>query len=331
MWLAFGLTGLVWLLSLVFPLVRVVAWAMSAFCAISGVLLLFGGFSQRAGAPGGRVRVPLKFSVAHVAHRGGPGDEHVENTLSAFRAASQIANVDVLELDVRLTRDRVIVISHDERLSRLAPGDSRTVSELAYDELPLLHGREKVCRLVDLLDDPACTRPISLDFKVASDDMIAEVYNLFRNRNRLDKLVWGSFSDETRRRLQLLYPEVPCFCSLLETIRMYVGFLLGLLPFMRLQSSLLCTVLIREEWLAEFVRLPHPFPLSVLVRLLAVLGTGFFMRVIESSFFVSHLLQRGMHVVFWTCNTPEDMRRVRRSGASGIITDFPKRNLFHSH
>jgi glycerophosphoryl diester phosphodiesterase len=266
--------------------------------------------------------------MAHVAHRGGPGDEGVENTLATFQETCKLKNVDAIELDVRLTRDRVIVISHDDRLSRM--GDERKVSELNYDELPLLHGREKICRLVDLLDDPGCNLPIELDFKVSNDDMIAEVYNLFRNRNRLDKLIWGSFSDATRTRLQLLYPEVPCFCALMETVKMYVGFMLGLLPFMELRSNLLCTVLIREEWLSEFVRMRHSFPLSVVVKLLPLLGPGFFTHIIENSFFVSHVLQRGMSVVFWTCNTHEDMQRVRRSGASGIITDFPKRNLLHA-
>ena len=321
MWLVFGLTAFAGLLALLsVPYARPVVWALAVFSAISSLLLLFPSmFSQR-------VRLPLRFPVRHMAHRGGPGDEHVENTLAAFRAAAKLKTVDVLELDVRLTKDRVVVVSHDDRLTRM--GDERRVSELNYDELPLLHGRERMCRLEELLDDPECTLPLSIDFKVATDEMIAEVYNMCRNRNRLkDKLVWGSFSDETRRRLQLLYPEVPCFCSLLETIKLYVWFMLGMLPFAQLQSSLLCTVLIREEWLAEFVRLNHPFPLSLLVRLLALLGPGFFMHVIESSFFVSHLLQRGMHVVFWTCNTREDMQRVRRSGASGIITDFPKLNL----
>ncbi len=325
MWLVYGVTVFVWLVAFLVPMLRPLAWLLTAFDVIATLLLLFGGggFSSRA-------RLPLRFPVAHVAHRGGPGDEHVENTLAAFRAACGLKHVDVLELDVRLTKDRVIVICHDERLSRLVPGDDRKVADLKYEELPLLRGRERMCRLLELINDDVCRLPISLDFKVSTDEMIAEVYNLFRDKQRLDKLVWGSFSDATRRRLQFLYPEVPTFCSLLETIRLYVAFLFGMLPFVKLESSLLCTVLIREEWLDEFVKLHHPFPLSVIVRLLALLGSDVFARIIESSFFVSHLLQRGMHVVYWTCNTEEDLRRVTRSGASGIITDFPKNMSFVS-
>jgi glycerophosphoryl diester phosphodiesterase len=55
------------------------------------------------------------------AHRGGPNPNgqgiHPENSLEAFEAASDL-NVDVLELDVKLTADNVPVVIHDATLDR---------------------------------------------------------------------------------------------------------------------------------------------------------------------------------------------------------------------
>lgn len=55
--------------------------------------------------------------VTAVAHRGAPFAAR-ENTLASFRAAVA-AGADAVEVDVRLTRDRVPVVLHDRTLERL--------------------------------------------------------------------------------------------------------------------------------------------------------------------------------------------------------------------
>ncbi len=157
--------------------------------------------------------------------------------------------------------------------------------------------------------------------------MISSVFNMFANRKRLDGLVWGSFSEATRARLELLYPDVPRFCSLGETIRLYIGFLFGLLPFMQSSSSLLCTVMIKDEWLTAFSKIGFKFPVSIIVHALLWLGPSFFSNLIENPLFVAHLKLRGLKVVFWTINDAHEARRAKRAGASGIITDFPAKQL----
>src|SRR6185437_11074069 len=49
--------------------------------------------------------------------------EHPENTLDAFRAAA-VAGAHYFELDVHLTRDGVVVVSHDPDLSRTCGVDA---------------------------------------------------------------------------------------------------------------------------------------------------------------------------------------------------------------
>src|SRR2546425_6576457 len=63
---------------------------------------------------------------AVVAHRGASAT-HPENTLESFEAAVE-ASADVVELDVRLTADGVLVVSHDPGLAATT-GDERLVCE----------------------------------------------------------------------------------------------------------------------------------------------------------------------------------------------------------
>lgn len=63
------------------------------------------------------------------AHRGGAGP-HAENTLGAFGDALAIG-VSTLELDVHLTRDDDVVVSHNPRLA-----DARLIRQLSRADLP---------------------------------------------------------------------------------------------------------------------------------------------------------------------------------------------------
>ncbi|MFD7663376.1 glycerophosphodiester phosphodiesterase [Streptomyces sp. NPDC059788] len=73
---------------------------------------------MRAASAGARVAV--------IGHRGAPYD-HRENTLASLRAALE-AGADAVEIDVRLTADRVPVLLHDATLERLWEHDRRLSS-----------------------------------------------------------------------------------------------------------------------------------------------------------------------------------------------------------
>jgi glycerophosphoryl diester phosphodiesterase len=82
-----------------------------------------------------------------VAHRGfHPSDGPSENSLGAFQAAIDIG-ADVVETDIRRTRDGVLVLHHDAELS-----DGRTIAELTYAELPLLPDGQRIPRLTEAAD-----------------------------------------------------------------------------------------------------------------------------------------------------------------------------------
>src|SRR5688572_661055 len=94
-----------------------------------------------------------------IAHRGG-AKESTENTIEAFQRAGRIG-ADGIETDLRLTRDGVVVIYHDEIFGRVEglpkPLQTRRVAEMTYAELrasPLLPvGNDSGRRFVPTLED----------------------------------------------------------------------------------------------------------------------------------------------------------------------------------
>lgn len=68
-----------------------------------------------------------------LAHRGCPAVDRPENTVAAVVAARQSA-IDGVEVDVRLTADRILVCSHDAGLLRLA-GSPLLIGHSTVDEI----------------------------------------------------------------------------------------------------------------------------------------------------------------------------------------------------
>jgi glycerophosphoryl diester phosphodiesterase len=100
------------------------------------ILFLFAsiGSSIPLGRPMADARGARPFVIAH---RGG-AKESTENTIEAFQRAARIG-ADGIETDIRLTRDGVVVVYHDDyfgRVEGLAPPlRTRLVSDMTYSEL----------------------------------------------------------------------------------------------------------------------------------------------------------------------------------------------------
>ena len=57
-----------------------------------------------------------------IAHRG-ISEKAPENTLVSFEMAANVAGVDMIELDVRLTKDEEVIVLHDQTLQRTSTGN----------------------------------------------------------------------------------------------------------------------------------------------------------------------------------------------------------------
>jgi len=99
-------------------------------------------------------------TVVAIAHRGEPVG-HRENTLPAFAAAVALG-ADMVEIDLRRTRDGVIVVLHDQTLERLW-GLGVSVGEVDLAEVVALgEGAVRIPTLSDVLQ--AVPLPLMVDF-----------------------------------------------------------------------------------------------------------------------------------------------------------------------
>jgi glycerophosphoryl diester phosphodiesterase len=138
-----------------------------------------------------------------IGHRGVMGVQP-ENTLRSFIAA-QHAGLDVIELDLHLSKDGALVVMHDADVDRTTDGKG-PIAEQTLDELRELDagGGERVPVFEEVLD--AVTAPLQAEIKdVSAARALAEVMLARELASRVEVL---SFYDEALAEITRLVPGV---------------------------------------------------------------------------------------------------------------------------
>ncbi|MBK6010750.1 MULTISPECIES: glycerophosphodiester phosphodiesterase family protein [unclassified Streptomyces] len=138
-----------------------------------------------------------------IGHRGVMGLEP-ENTLRSFVAAEQ-GGLDVIELDLHLSRDGALVVMHDADVDRTTDGTG-PIAERTLDELRTLDaGRgERVPTFEEVLD--AVRSPLQAEIKdLAAARALAEVMH---RRDLVGRVEVSSFHDEAITEIARLVPGV---------------------------------------------------------------------------------------------------------------------------
>lgn len=159
------------------------------------------------GPPDGGARPLLIFG-----HRGFAA-EAVENTMSAFEKAAALGIAGV-ELDVQLSRDGKVIVTHDGDLDRLA-GDPRRVVTLTASELAEIalraerDGTELTARGVPTLDEviDAVPPPMIIDIELKSYPdtpyhLAAAVAQLISDRGVASRVFVSSFDPRLVKRFR---------------------------------------------------------------------------------------------------------------------------------
>ncbi|MFE0173566.1 glycerophosphodiester phosphodiesterase [Streptomyces sp. NPDC059002] len=138
-----------------------------------------------------------------IGHRGVMGVEP-ENTLRSFIAA-QAAGLDLIELDLHLSKDGALVVMHDADVARTTDGKGpiaeKTLSELR--ELDAGRG-ERIPVFEEVLD--AVKAPLQAEIKdVAAARALAEVMH---SRDLVSRVEVISFHDEAIAEIARLVPGV---------------------------------------------------------------------------------------------------------------------------
>ncbi len=134
-----------------------------------------------------------------IAHRGASAYEP-ENTIKAFERAIELG-ADAIELDVRLTKDGVPIIIHDESLDRVA-GINAKVADLSLNDVRKVRvfGSEPIPTLEEVLASFAPRIPIFIEIKdVRASKPVAE---LVQRLGFVDRVLIISFYQEALKTVK---------------------------------------------------------------------------------------------------------------------------------
>lgn len=247
----------------------------------------------------------------HIAHRGG-ARLAPENTMVAFRQALELHRTDVVELDVQLSRDGVLVVSHDEVLDRCTDGvgplAARTWPELAPLDaafrfsldggrtFPLRGEGVGIPRLVDVLAAFPHAR-FNIELKLPLGDAAGGAESIFARALRdaavLDRVCIGSEHDAVAARLHQELPEACFFYPRDALIALVVSLKSGAAPASDRRFQVLDMPLHYDG-----------------------------VRLIDEDF-LARTRALGAWVNVWTIDDEAEMRRLVAEGVGGIMTDRP--------
>lgn len=273
----------------------------------------------------------IRFIANNISHRGGAA-EYYENTLTAF-ARSLVVGSQMLELDCHITKDKKVVVVHDNDLRRLT-GMNKFVNRENYDNLPPLQSSIPIDFLpgcsftatsdetnldvcIPLLEDvfkKFSNVPINIDIKIDDDDLINAVAELILKYGREAYTVWGSSNIKVANKCYAKNPIVNLFFSSQRVFTLLLLYYTGLLPFFPIKESFL-------EIFLPAIYLRHPEIRGGHSKWLLKLANFFLMR---RELFL-HLRERGIRVYLWVLNDEQDFEAAFKLGASGVMTDAPSK------
>lgn len=232
-----------------------------------------------------------------LAHRGWVSEEDAahgvaENSVVAVAAAHAAGAVHV-ESDCHLTADGVVVLFHDDDLSRVT-GDPRRVADVTARELAhLMEGRGGLLTLEQALDTfPSLT--FNLDVKIAAaSDAVGVIV-----APHAERVLLTSFSD-SRRRAALAAAEraggLPATSAGSATLVRLLG-ALGMRSRRAARRALDGIDALQVPERHSGVRIVTP-------------------RLLDAAH------DSGVEVHVWTVNEPADMRRLLDLGVDGLVSD----------
>ncbi|MBM4277775.1 MAG: glycerophosphodiester phosphodiesterase [Deltaproteobacteria bacterium] len=237
-----------------------------------------------------------RFPVIVIAHRGFSGGAP-ENTISAFKKAIEVGS-DMIELDVRFSKDGEIVVIHDETLERTTTGKGRviekTISELkqldAGSKFHSSFSGEKIPTLRDVLQLAHRQIPVNIELKMGDYgrwtilDLAERAVGEVEKAGMVDQVIFSSFDPEALQRVLKKNQTVPV------------------------------AYLYNRFWsFPQEVTEGRPFP-TLNCR-----------KSVLTSENISRAHQEGIRIGVYTLNTEEEMKRFIDLKVDAIITDYPDR------
>lgn len=151
------------------------------------------------------------------AHRG-CSQRYPENTLLAFEKALEIKELAGIELDIQLTKDKHMVVLHDERVDRTTESIGY-VRDYTLTELKRLHiyadvhPTQQVPTIEEVLDliEPAMRSGLKLNIELKNsvypyEGMEEQIVDLIHAKGLQEQVVYSSFSARSMQKVRELDP-----------------------------------------------------------------------------------------------------------------------------
>lgn len=244
-----------------------------------------------------------------IAHRGASA-EAPENTIPAFELAFNRYGCDRVEMDIRLTRDGVPVIFHDQMLEGTTNGTG-CVRALSVREIKALdagfrfdpqgnggfpfRGKDVTIPTLEEVITTFPDRGFFIEIKDRGREVAERVLEVISRTGCRPGWVVGSFHGPTMREFRSRAgSSIETFLAEDEVIFAQAAFRLGF----------------------KKVRLPGRF---------ASLPRAKYGFSLDTAAWIEFLHRHGVRVYYWTVNEKEEMKELASRGADGIITDWPDR------
>jgi len=270
---------------------------------------------------------PAAFDIQ--GHRGARG-LMPENTIPAFLKALELG-VDTLELDVVVSKDNQLVVSHEPYFSAEISLDKNASpippeKQNQYNLFKMNYSEIKLFDVGSLGNKRFPEQQKIKTFKPLLRDVFTETQKYIR-RNKLKPTIYNIETKSTAAGDSIYHPTPEVFARLLyEEI---------------VKSKMQKRVTIQSfdvRTLQEFKKFPIKLPLVLLVenkdgieKNVAKLG---FQPEIYSPHFslvdegiVKYCRQRRIKIIPWTVNEISDLERMKKFEPDGIITDYPNRAI----
>lgn len=224
-----------------------------------------------------------------VAHRGFHDAATYENTVDAYRRAAQVG-VDLVEVDIRRTKDGVLVLHHDAYIA------GRKIATTNFADLPTLPNGQQLSTLQGLVDAAAGAHGgTRLLVETKEFGYEADIVRTLRSRLGASSFDLMSFDQDSVRALRELAPDAK------------VGALFGLIPDWQ-----------HGTW---------PISGAALVQKARELRVDFVAidRRIADDGRLDALAAAGIDTAVWTVESRADLRRfLNDSRVYRVITDAPE-------
>lgn len=268
-----------------------------------------------AGQRAGREHPYFRCPCPHVlAHQGASGHAP-SNTLVAFQRAREMG-ADILELDVHMSADGVVVVSHDATLDRHtnAQGALKERTWRALQKVDAgyrfsrdgktfpFRGKGVTIPSLEQVFKAFPTQRINIEIKQHKPPMVGALWSLLKKHKATQRVMVVSFRFDTLQAFRKVSKgAVPTGASAVQGVRLMLAWWLGV-----------------EGWLwranIDAVQLPH----------LPAIGESKSEPTTNRPF-VDMIHRHHMVHHAWTVNDPKQMKVLLQRGVDGLITDYPDR------